>query len=157
MASIVDKSEILGVLQGFNPWWRGSSFQTPAFQRLAFQACLEFLLDETLKRAVLLSGPRRVGKTTILHQIAKFLLSEGVPAKSILYVSLDHPILKLMHFSDVLKTFHEFIQPENASIFLLLDEIQYAGDWATEVKLLVDHKPLHRILATGSSSVAHHE
>jgi len=157
LASIVDKSEILGVLQGFNPWWRGSSFQTPAFQRLAFQACLEFLLDETLKRAVLLSGPRRVGKTTILHQIAKFLLSEGVPAKSILYVSLDHPILKLMHFSDVLKTFHEFIQPENASIFLLLDEIQYAGDWATEVKLLVDHKPLHRILATGSSSVAHHE
>ena len=36
---------------------------------------------------------------------------------------------------------------------LLLDEVQYSRDWGTEIKLLVDHRPNYRIVATGSASV----
>lgn len=155
MVPLIDPSKVLGVLQGFNPWWRGASFPVPPFRRLAFQACQRYLLDESLRRAVLLSGPRRVGKTTILLQIAQELLSAGREPAEILYLSLDHPILKLIPFSDILGAYHATIQAEDRNAFLLLDEIQYAQDWETEVKLLVDHRPNLRILATGSASVAH--
>lgn len=155
MVPLIDPSKVLGVLQGFNPWWRGASFPVPGFRRLAFQACRRYLLDESLRRAILLSGPRRVGKTTILLQIAQDLIASGHDPKGILYLSLDHPILKLLPFSEVLATYHEAIQAEDRHAFLLLDEVQYAQDWETEVKLLVDHRPNLRILATVSASVVH--
>lgn len=47
--------------------------------------------------------------------------------------------------------------PEGKPATLLLDEIQYASEWETEVKLLVDHQPQYRILSTGSASVVHRE
>ena len=70
MKDSFERSEIVSVLQGFNPWWSGRAFQVPDFKRLAYQACYSHLKDQSLHRAVLLSGPRRVGKTTILQQIA---------------------------------------------------------------------------------------
>ena len=39
----------------------------------------------------------------------------------------------------------------------MLDEIQYAPQWETEIKLLIDHKSQYRILATGSASVVHRD
>ena len=65
-----DLNEVLRVLQGFNPWWTGRPSAVPEFRRLAFAVSRRHLEDKALRRAVLLSGPRRVGKTTILLQIA---------------------------------------------------------------------------------------
>lgn len=152
---LVDKDELLGVLQGFNPWWRGGSIPAPEFRRLAFHACQKYLGDPNWRRAILLSGPRRVGKTTVLMQIAAELTRRGEAPKSILYLSLDHPILKLTGLTEVLNIYHEVMHPVDAPTHLLLDEIQYAQDWETEIKLLVDHKPQYKILATGSASVLH--
>ncbi len=152
---IVDTDELLGVMQGFNPWWRGGTLSEHEFKRLAYYACHKYARDPGLRRAILISGPRRVGKTTVLMQTASKLLREGVSPKAILYVSLDHPILKLAGFREVLRAYHELMLPEGEPCHLLLDEIQYAQDWETEIKLLVDHKQYYRILATGSASVLH--
>jgi predicted AAA+ superfamily ATPase len=65
-----DTGEISSVLNGFNPWWSGRPLVVPEFKRLAYQACRKYMADESLRRAVLLSGPRRVGKTTVLQQVA---------------------------------------------------------------------------------------
>jgi len=154
---IVENDELLGVMQGFNPWWRGGAVSVPEFRRLAYYACQKYARDPNLRRAILISGPRRVGKTTVLMQIASELIRDGVAPKSILYLSLDHPILKLAGFSEVLRAYHELMQPEDAPCHLLLDEIQYAQDWETEIKLLIDHKPQYRIRATGSASVLHRQ
>ncbi|MHC1699752.1 MAG: ATP-binding protein [Humidesulfovibrio sp.] len=154
---IVDNDELLGVLQGFNPWWRGSALSAPEFRRLAFYACRKYASDPNLRRAILISGPRRVGKTTVLMQTVEELIRGGAAPKSILYLSLDHPILKLAGLSEVLRAYHEFMQPEDAPAHLLLDEIQYAPDWETEIKLLIDHKPQYKIVATGSASVLHRQ
>jgi uncharacterized protein len=152
-----DRSEIIPVLHGFNPWWSDRSFQVPEFRRLAFEACRKYLSDNSLRRAILLSGPRRVGKTTILQQIASDLIASGQDPKSILYLSLDHPLLKLLSLRDIMALYHESLYPEGRPATLLLDEIQYSRGWETEVKLLVDHQPQYRILATGSASVVHRE
>lgn len=157
MKNFFGEAEIVRVLHGFNPWWSGKTCRSPEFNRLAFGACQNILKNRQIKRAVLLSGPRRVGKTTVLQQIAASLIDEGGDPASILYLSLDHPLLKLQPLNGILQIYHETIFPEDKSITLLLDEIQYSREWETEIKLLIDHKPNYRILATGSASVVHRE
>ena len=157
MKDFLDRSEIINVLAGFNPWWSERRHEVPPFRRLAFDACRRYLEDSTLRRAVLLSGPRRVGKTTVLQQMAQALVRKGNDPKSILYLSLDHPLLKLLSLREILSLFHESTYPDGQPATLLLDEIQYAPQWETEIKLLIDHKPQYRILATGSASVVHRD
>ena len=155
VANFFDLNEIRRVLQGFNPWWTGREALTAKFHRLAFGVCRRYLLDESLKRAVLLAGPRRVGKTTILLQVADWLVKQGRNPSEIFYVSLDHPLLKLLPLTDILRLYHDTVHPEGKPAVLLMDEVQYAEDWELHVKALVDHHPNYRIVATGSASVVH--
>lgn len=157
MKDFFDNAEILNVLHGFNPWWSGRPYAVPSFRRLAYGACRAYLDNPDLRRAILLSGPRRVGKTTLLQQLAERFMHEGADPKGILYLSLDHPLLKLLSLRAILALYHAHIHPEGKPALLLLDEVQYASGWETEVKLLVDHQPAYRIVATGSASVVHKE
>ena len=156
MGDILDRSELLSVLQGYNPWWGRRPLAVPDFRRIAFQVCRGYLAEPSLRRAIHLSGPRRVGKTTILYQIADALLKDGADPKSICYLSLDHPLLKVFTLPKILKLYHESTYPEGKPAVLLFDEVQYSDDWELHIKQLVDHHPEYRILATGSASVAHH-
>ncbi len=157
MNQFLDRTEIISVLNGFNPWWSAKPFFVPEFHRLAFAACRIYLDNKDLRRAILLSGPRRVGKTTVLQQTARALVDSGHDPKSILYLSLDHPLLKLLSLREILSIYHESTFFEGKPCTLLLDEIQYAPEWETEIKLLIDHQPQYRILSTGSASVVHRE
>jgi hypothetical protein len=155
MEMFLDSQQVFEVLDGFNPWWAGRRAALPEYRRLAYQACRRYLDEPSLKRAILLSGARRVGKTTVLLQVASALVAEGREPKSILYLSLDHPVLKLLTLPELLRIYHERLYPEGKPATLLLDEVQYSPDWETYIKHLVDLKPFCRILATGSASVVH--
>ena len=155
MSDLFNQHEILDIMQGFNPWWAGRRPSVPAFRRLAYQACRKYLDDAKLKRAILLSGPRRVGKTTILSQIADALLEERREPRSICYLSLDHPLLRQLSLPNLLRLYHDTLQPEGKPTILLLDEVHYCDDWEIHLKHLIDRKPEYRILATGSASVVH--
>ncbi|MDY6949899.1 MAG: ATP-binding protein [Thermodesulfobacteriota bacterium] len=157
MNHFLNRTEIITVQNGFNPWWSARPFVVPEFRRLAFEACTSYLANTGLRRAVLLSGPRRVGKTTVLQQMAQALVQQGDEPRSILYMSLDHPLLRLLPLRDIITLYHESAYPEGKPATLLLDEIQYAPEWEREIKLLVDHQPQYRIVATGSASVVHKE
>ncbi len=153
MAQVFDSREVVRILYGFNPWWAGRAPSVPKFRRLAFTRGRGLLSDEEFRRAVLLCGPRRVGKTTILQQMVEALLEEGRPARSVLYLSLDHPFLRLVSLPDILQLYHENIYPEGQPAVLLLDEVHYSRDWELHIKHIVDHQPVYRIVATGSASV----
>jgi len=151
-----DHTELLGILQGFNPWWSGRPANAPAFRRLSFEACRRHLERADLRRAILLSGPRRVGKTTVLQQLAKHAVESGRDPRSVLYVSLDHPLIKLATLGEILRLYGEHVHAEGKPALLLLDEVHYAREWELEVKQLVDHRPELQIVATGSASVVQH-
>lgn len=155
MKDFFNRAELANVLHGFNPWWSGRPSPVPEFRRLSYGACRSYLSNKDLRRAVLLSGPRRVGKTTLLQQVAVGLMAEGRGPKGILYLSLDHPLLKLVSLRDILASYHASVHPEGHPAVLLLDEVQYSGGWETETKLLIDHHPQYRIVATGSAGVVH--
>ena len=65
------------------------------------------LTDKGIRRSVVLTGTRRVGKTTIQYQMIEALLKSGVAPQKIVFISLDHPMLKLSQFQDVLECYHE--------------------------------------------------
>jgi len=102
-------------------------------------------------RAVLLSGARQIGKTTLLLQSISALLDSGVSAANILYATFDHPLLKLAGLDAVLETWrHREPQvggPEN----LFLDEAQFIRNWGTWIKHQVDFSRNRRIVFTGSA------
>jgi len=155
MSELLGASELLGVLQGFNPWWTGRRPTVPSFRRLAYKVCHRHLSETNLERAVLLSGPRRVGKTTILLQIADAAVAEGVEPRGICYLSFDHPLVKIHPLPKILQLYHENVRPEGEPVLLLLDEVQYCAEWELHLKQFIDHRPEYRILATGSASVVH--
>lgn len=150
----IKQEDLLQVLVGFNPWWAtGGVPNVPAFKRTAYYAASALAGHPQLKRATLLAGPRRTGKTTVLFQIAQDRITQGRVPREILYVSMDHPILKLAGVEEVLRTYHAEVLPKGKPALLLIDEIQYADDWVTRLKLLMHSNPEYRIVATGSAAV----
>lgn len=152
--ALIEDTRIVSQLFGYNPWWVAAGFDESDFRRVAFRPCYEQLRDRSSRRAVLLSGPRRVGKSTILRQTAQQLVSDGVDPKGILYVSMDDPVLKLAGLDRVLEVYRSTARALGQETYLLLDEVQYAAEWDLHIKRIVDHEPATRVLATGSACVA---
>jgi predicted AAA+ superfamily ATPase len=94
-------------------------------------------------------GVRRCGKTTILYQVADFLISEGLQAKDIIFLNFDDPSINAASFPDLQREIFK-INPDTAHIFL--DEIQQKEGWERWVRTLYDTKKFQRIFISGSSA-----
>lgn len=152
--SIVSDEQIIKVLHQYNPWWRIPSAikeEVKPQKRLAYYEALKILKHNSIRRFAVLSGVRRVGKTTILYQIIDHLISEGIPPKNILYATFDNPILKLVDVEKVL-SIYDVLYPINGVRYLFLDEIQYTSNWELWVKVIYDSRKDIRLIATGSAS-----
>jgi uncharacterized protein len=144
--------ELFSVLRQYNPWWdRGSVQDIPPWRRAAFAELRTWLTSPPAPRAVLLTGARQVGKTTLLLQAVEGLLDDGVRPENILYATFDHPLLKLIGLDGLLKVWRELQPPTAGPEFLFLDEIQYTKDWQTWLKHQVDFEKGRRIAVTGSA------
>ncbi|MFC5401184.1 ATP-binding protein [Cohnella soli] len=154
MKDLITDENVLQVLRGYNKWWDTDKvpddFAKPVKRFAYYDAKLSFE-HTTIRRHVILTGPRRVGKSTIMYQSIQDVLQSGVPAKNILYVSFDHPLLKVSEINRILKVFINNVSL-NESIYLFLDEIQYAHDWNGWLKTIYDNNPTYRVMATGSAS-----
>ena len=148
----VSKEEVIAILAQFNPWWRGETIpDLPTWHRGTFRELYLWLSTPPAPRAVLLSGARQIGKTTLMLQAIEKLLQSGVPAANILYATFDHPILKLAGIDAVIEAWRER-EPRVAGVeYLLLDEAQFIRDWGTWVKHQVDFRKDRRIAFTGSA------
>lgn len=154
--AITSKEGILKVLTAYNPWWKTGVVNpkmTKTYKRFAFHEAMKRLNEKDIRRTVVLSGTRRVGKTTIQYQMIESLLNAGVAPQRIVFISMDHPMLKLSQFQEVLECYHENIYAEQ-DVYYFFDEIQYAQDWDRWLKIIYDTQPDTRVVATGSASPA---
>ena len=154
--AITSKESILKVLSAYNPWWKTgviSPRMSKTYQRFAFHEAMKRLDQQDLRRIVVLTGARRVGKTTIQYQMIETLLARGVAPQKIVFISMDHPMLKLSGINDVLECYHENIYAEQ-DVYYFFDEIQYAPEWAKWLKIIYDMQPDTNVVATGSASPA---
>jgi len=89
-----------------------------------------------------LTGPRGVGKTTLVLQYIKMNLN---PAET-LYVTAED-----FYFADnrLIDLAGDFVK--HGGKFLFIDEIHKYKDWAKELKLIYDYHPELNVVFTGSS------
>ena len=152
--SLTSHENILKVLRAFNPWWSSgvvNKYFAKEYKRFAYFEAMKRIDDESIRRNVVLTGARRVGKTTILYQMIEELLNRGVPAQKILFISLDHPMLKLAGINEVLDCYHENVNASKDAYYFF-DEIQYATDWDKWLKMIYDTQPETKVVSTGSAS-----
>lgn len=137
-----------------NPWWRDpSSRKARAFpvRRQAFAEMVERLSDAGNRRALVLTGPRQVGKTTLLRQVADYFLDQGWPPGNLLAFDFsDERVTGEVTAREVVEYEPEGLVLDHPRL-LLLDEIRLAPGWSAWLKQAVDDG-VGRILATDSAS-----
>ena len=94
-------------------------------------------------KVLVIYGPRRVGKTTLLKQFLK-----GITEKT-LFVNGDDIIVRQYLESQSIQKLKDFIGDHS---LLVIDEAQYIKQIGLNLKLIVDHIPDIKVIATGSSS-----
>lgn len=123
--------------------------------RLGYAECRETLLHRLAEpapgRIQLLAGPRQVGKTTLLLDLAAAL---GSRAR---YAALDSPDLAVPGAWERLWAGAGAEARAEAPAVLLLDEVQHVSGWASRLKAEWDRLrrrrvPVH-VVASGSSSL----
>lgn len=138
-------NEILNLL---NPWWFKKSFNEGIIRHQYLNKLTKSLQN---KRATLLVGSRRTGKTTLIFQLISRLLKK-VNSHHIFYVLVDHPQLSNFSLFDLVKEYRSFFNLDRDTfIYLFFDEIQYHKDWEKEIKALIDTEKV-KIFLSGSAS-----
>jgi len=95
-------------------------------------------------KVIVVYGARRVGKTTMLNKFA-----EDLSRESILFVNGDDINARQFLESQSIEKLKDFVGNHQ---FLIVDEAQYVRNIGLNLKLIVDHIPGIRVVATGSSS-----
>lgn len=150
---IASQPELFAVLRQYNPWWAGGrSPDLPRWRRAAFREIAAWMQKPPAGRALLLSGARQVGKTTLFLQAIDTLLDTGVQPTNVLYATFDHPLLKLVGLEGLVRLWREFEPARKGLEYLFLDEIQVTKDWQTWIKHQVDFEKQRRVALTGSST-----
>jgi predicted AAA+ superfamily ATPase len=123
--------------------------------RLSYHECRDVLgkriAEPAPGRIQLLAGPRQVGKTTLLLELAEQVGKEAV------YAAADAPEAALPGFWERLVDRAEDTAASRGRAILLLDEAHLLAGWAGRVKGVWDRfrrkkTPVH-IVATGSSAL----
>jgi uncharacterized protein len=93
-------------------------------------------------KAIIVYGPRRVGKTTL---IKKYLETES----HYLFVSGEDIFVRDFLSSNSIDKLKDFIGDKE---LIVIDEAQYVPSIGLNLKLIVDHIPQVKVIATGSST-----
>lgn len=153
----VSNQQIAEHLKRLNPWWQNARVDE-ATSALGPRAYLEpihqLLLESKLRRAVVLLGPRRVGKTILIRHLIARLLDSGVAGSRLSYVEMDHPLLHGQSLELLVRQIEAATPGAGGVRYLFFDEIQSHKDWEKYLKALVDHRPDLRILVSGSAAAA---
>ncbi len=156
----ISKEQVIRRIQAENIWWVSPHEIDKTYNNLRRRAYFNLLLPlvEAIepKRAVLLMGPRRVGKTVMMHQVVQELISHDVKSKHCCYFSVDHPIFNGLGLQNLLDLYAQAsnIDVTKETVFIFFDEIQYLKDWEVHLKSLVDRYSNIKFIASGSSAAA---
>ena len=147
----------LETLRFENPWWLTGAidFETSLMKRRLYFDLFYQLVKADVRRAVVLMGPRRVGKTVLMHHSIEKLLSSGVPRKLVCFINIENPLYAYVSLDQLFALARKAVgssSPDGWWVFF--DEIQYLTDWAKHLKVLVDNYPRTKFIVSGSAAAA---
>lgn len=150
-------SQVMDRIRFENPWWLTGNvdayFQQMS-QRAYFSQFYTLAKDRDLKRAVVLMGPRRVGKTVMLYHLIQQLLTDGISPRKILFITVENPIYNQISLEQLFAYGREAAGDRDnlEGWFLIFDEIQYLKDWDVHLKSLIDSYRETKIIVSGSAA-----
>jgi len=142
--------DIEEILYRFNPWWE-NDYKISAINRPKYVDKLIKRLDK--KEIELITGIRRVGKSTVFKLIIHSLINKlGINPKHIFYISLDFYALEKKSILDLLEDYFKIqgIAFEQR-VYVFLDEIAYKKDFSQQLKNIYDLYNI-KLFATSSSA-----
>lgn len=141
-----------------NVWWETGdveNFYKRMSHREYFKLFYPLVAERMVKRAVVLMGPRRVGKTVMLFQTIQDLINKGVDPQNICYFSIETPIYNKIALEELLNMYFVLAQKNrNDEVYIFFDEIQYLKDWEVHLKSLVDSYHNAKFIVSGSAAAA---
>ncbi len=131
-------------LRIWNPWW--DQDRVPPELKGSIE---RKLAKESTTRPLVVAGPRRAGKSTLLHQIAD---REGKKRgwENVLFVSMVDAYLRGIPPAEVVEAYIKKLHP--AEPIILVDEVQLNEEWILFIREMVDRKEPISFVITGSTS-----
>lgn len=152
--AVMQDSDILKNLQSQNGWWTSGEVDkelAPSFHRNVYKKVRGVFFNE-IRRFPVLSGPRRVGKSTMMFQTIDELLKSGVKPARILFYTLDEFPNDGISIREVVETYQKYVYDLD-DFYLFVDEAQKDKTWKNYIKKLFDLKKNVHVMITGSASV----
>ncbi len=131
-------------------------FQERDFPKPIFREIPPPIHSQNLKKAWVLMGMRRSGKTWIAYQQIRLRLNQGLPKETNLYINFEDDRLSGFEISDfqtILDVYFE-LYPQNINnkdLFFCFDEIHIVPGWEKFIRRLIDTEKM-QICVTESSA-----
>jgi predicted AAA+ superfamily ATPase len=142
------KEEILEILEEWNFWKK--EIETGIIRSNYLKKMKNFLQSNMI---IALIGVRRAGKSFIMKQLAKNLISNGISARDILIVNFEDrrfTDLSLEFLDRIFETYLEFVKPKSKP-YIFLDEIHKVEKWERWVRTFQELQK-GKILISGSTA-----
>jgi len=144
--------EMLSLL---NEWWETGSIsreKAKPYKRKVFEVIKKTFFK--YRQILILTGLRRVGKSTLMFQLIQELLNKVEPRR-IVYFSFDEavedPVRILEEYSKITR-----IDWRKEKVFIFFDEVQKLRGWSSKLKILYDNFPSLKICVSGPASLMIH-
>jgi predicted AAA+ superfamily ATPase len=164
-----DDQIIRKTLEFYNPWWKNknSSLNAPLFRRFVYDDI--FTSVTSLRQIVSITGPRRVGKTTIIKQlISDLIVIENVSPSNLVYLSMDDPYIfskrgDPIFFDKIISIYEKYYLlkkikngdtqfNDKEKVYFLIDEIHKFSNWELFLKKYYDKGYNIKFIISGSVS-----
>lgn len=156
--NLIPTEKIVERLRYENPWWVSKEIPeaySAMSKRLYFDLFFPFVKEKSVRRALVLMGPRRVGKTVMLFHSIHQLIEEEVNPQQIFFIGIDNPIYVHLGLEDILNLCENALNLSHLEgCYVFFDEIQYLKDWERHLKVLVDTYPNTKFIVSGSAAAA---
>jgi len=154
----ISKEQILERIRFENPWWVDGRIEddyNSMPRRLYFDLFKPLVYEKDVRRAVVLMGPRRVGKTVMLFHMVQDLIQQGVNPQKIIFITIENPIYNNISLEQLFLYAKEAVGISDKGEWIaIFDEIQYCKDWETHLKSLVDSYRKNKFVVSGSAAAA---
>ena len=156
----IPRSQVLQVVKSENTWWHPPHEIILEYKSLKEREYIRWFFplveSNSPRRAVVLMGPRRVGKTVLTHHAIQRLVVSGVSPEKIFYISVDNPVYSGLGLRQLIELFAEATNVPNLAegSYVFFDEIQYLRDWERHLKVLVDSYRQTKFVVSGSAAAA---
>ena len=142
------EEQIIEAIEETNKWWKGK-FDLKFKPREIYKKMKEYL---EARQIVILTGLRRVGKTTLMLKIAQDA-QEKINKENIFYFSFDD--FKKGRIKEIINIYARLMKKDldKETFLFLFDEIQKVEDWEEQIKRVYDNYRNIKIIMSGSESL----